>query len=388
MADNFLCTFRFWLLTALLGLCSPAAFGQAPELAALRKQMAALEHSLGQDLAARDREQNQLRELETRQAQLNRELRQLRREQQQAARDLQTLETRQAEITREHRRQLDWLTRTARIGYLQGKEDGLRLALNQQNPATIARLLQYQHYFQQARHLRASEIRQQLEELLTAARATEAARQQLAAKQEKLQQQQEQLASSRQQRQQTLSSIQSRIKTNQGRLEQLKQDEARLNRVVQQVRQAARDVPVTTGQPFGSLANKLPWPVTRRISASFNSVREGSIRWNGVLLKAEQGSPVRAIHPGRVVFASWLRGYGLLIIVDHGNNYLTLYGHNQTLEREVGEWVATGDVLARVGDSGGQGQQGLYFEIRQNGNPVNPDRWCNSRVTLPPLAQH
>jgi septal ring factor EnvC (AmiA/AmiB activator) len=128
--------------------------------------------------------------------------------------------------------------------------------------------------------------------------------------------------------------------------------------------------------------------VEGNIGTSYNSAREGALRWQGVILNAPAGTPVRAVYAGRVVFADWLRGYGLLTIVDHGNGYLTLYGYNQSLLREVGEWVAAGDSLALAGNSGGNRASGLYFEIRHRGKAVNPTRWCNRRVTLPPLAQN
>ncbi|WP_287962779.1 peptidoglycan DD-metalloendopeptidase family protein, partial [Alcanivorax sp.] len=112
------------------------------------------------------------------------------------------------------------------------------------------------------------------------------------------------------------------------------------------------------------------------------------LRWQGVILNASPGTPVRAVHSGRVVFADWLRGYGLLTIVDHGSGYLTLYGYNQSLLRDVGEWVSAGDSLALAGSSGGNRTSGLYFEIRHRGKAVDPTRWCNQRVTLPPLAQN
>ena len=124
------------------------------------------------------------------------------------------------------------------------------------------------------------------------------------------------------------------------------------------------------------------------VLSSFNSSREGALRWEGVVLAAEEGTPVRAIHPGRVVFADWMRGYGLLTIVDHGGGYLTLYGYNQSLLRDVGEWVAVGDTLALAGQSGGNSRSALYFEIRNRGKVVNPTRWCDRRVTLPPIARN
>ena len=137
-----------------------------------------------------------------------------------------------------------------------------------------------------------------------------------------------------------------------------------------------------------ALVRLLPWPVPGEVLSSFNSSREGALRWEGVVLAAEEGTPVRAIHPGRVVFADWMRGYGLLTIVDHGGGYLTLYGYNQSLLRDVGEWVAVGDTLALAGQSGGNSRSALYFEIRNRGKVVNPTRWCDRRVTLPPIARN
>ena len=155
------------------------------------------------------------------------------------------------------------------------------------------------------------------------------------------------------------------------------------------MRRSFDDIPADLGgKRFGKLAGKLPWPLPGRITTGYNSRREGALRWQGVILGAPGGTPVRAIHSGRVVFADWLRGYGLLTIVDHGDGYLSLYGYNQALLREVGEWVAAGDSLALAGNSGGNMASGLYFEIRHRGKAVNPTRWCDRRVTLPPIAQN
>ncbi|HEY7775443.1 MAG TPA: peptidoglycan DD-metalloendopeptidase family protein, partial [Kineobactrum sp.] len=130
-------------------------------------------------------------------------------------------------------------------------------------------------------------------------------------------------------------------------------------------------------KPFASTRGSLAWPVSGRRGNSFGASRgAGGMRWHGINLRAEEGTPVKAVHHGRVVFADWLRGSGLLLILDHGDGYMSLYAHNQSLLREVGEWVGPGTTIATVGNTGGSNRAGLYFEIRKDGKPVDPVVWC------------
>lgn len=378
-------------LIILLGLLVPAILSantpSSADLETLRQRIAQLEKALHADVGQRDREQAALRDVELRLARLSRQHRKLEQERRDAAAELQRLEAHQAKLARERGLQLDWVRRTARAGYMNGRQELARLLLNQQQPDTVARVLRYQEYFQRARQQRVSSINRDIEALLEAVAATEAARQNLDERQAALEQQRIELGKAQRERGATLATLNQQIGSGKQRLDALRNDEKRLNKLLEDVGRSITDISSTpSGEPFGRLANKLPWPVNRRIVASFGSPREGSVRWSGVLLDVPAGTPVRAIHPGRVVFADWLRGYGLLMIVDHGGSYMTLYGQNETLNREVGEWVSTGDVIARVGDSGGGSRTGLYFEIRRAGVPVDPDKWCNSRVTLPPVA--
>ena len=138
--------------------------------------------------------------------------------------------------------------------------------------------------------------------------------------------------------------------------------------------------PVDADEPFSRLKGKLAWPVQGRVAGDFGQPRgAGPVKWNGVLLEAPAGTPVRAVYHGRVAFADWLQGLGLLVIVDHGGGYMSLYGHNEALLKESGDWVEPGESIAQVGDTGGQARPGLYFEIRLNGEPVNPNPWIAKR---------
>ena len=378
------------LFICLLLLICPLVWANSPstaELNTLRQRIGELEKALRTDVNERDGAQAALREVELKLARLNRQHRTLEQQRRDAAAELQRLEARQARLARERGVQLEWVGRTARAAYMNGRQELARMLLNQEQPDAVARMLRYQEYFQRARQERISLINRDMDELLVAVAETGAARQALDERQAALEQQRIELATAKQERSTALATINQRIGSGKQRLDRLRSDAARLEKLLQDVGRTVADIPASpSGAPFGKLANKLPWPVQRRIAARFGSPREGSVRWSGVLLDVPAGTPVRAIHPGRIVFADWLRGYGLLMIIDHGGSYLTLYGQNETLTREVGEWVAAGDVIARVGDSGGSSRTGLYFEIRRAGVPVNPDQWCNSRVTLPPIA--
>lgn len=381
-----------WLLilTLLLPMPGLADDDASPEqLRDLRERIQRLQQALSRDLQSRDQLQAELRRTETRIGELAREGRELVSRQQETQRELGQLRERQALLASEQSIQIDWLTRTVRASYMSGREPLIKLLLNQQQPDQVARLLRYQEYFQRARHERVGEIRQDLEELLEVSLEVEATRRELEQRRSAVSAQQQRLKSARTERQQALERLTARLGEREQELESLREDEARLEQLLRDMDRALSDIPANpAGEPFGQLAGQLPWPVPGDIKVRFGSRREGDLRWNGVLLEAEAGSPVRAIHAGRVVFSDWLRGYGLMTIVDHGNRYLSLYGHNQSLLRDVGDWVATGDTVALAGDSGGQERSGIYFELRHDGKPVNPDRWCNRRVTLPPLAGH
>ena len=370
------------LLILFLALAPLTAAGRdtsAADLAALRERIDTLQGAINQEVQRRDDTARALQETEQLISKLTREAAQLEQQEAEARRELTRLQARQARLAEEKGRQLEWLVKTARAGYMAGAQAKLKLLLNQQQPEQVARLLRYQDYFQQARQTRVAAIRADIDELLAIASDVEQARARVNARQQEVSRQKQKLEQARVERAQALARIKALITDQSSQLARLQEDEARLEQLLSDMRQTLDDIPARPrGEPFGKLRNKLPWPAERRIAARFGTRREGPIHWNGVLLEISPGTPVRAIHPGRVVYADWLRGYGLLTIVDHGDGFLTLYGHNQSLLRQVGEWVALGDTLALAGASGG----------RHDGQPVNPDKWCNSRVTLPPVARN
>jgi len=378
------------LLPALLPVSGVADTAPSKaQLEKLKSRISELSEAQSRELRERDSVQASLREAELRISRLTREQRSLEKKASTARQRLNDLEAEQAVLAAEKRTQLDWLGKTVRASYQAGRQERIKLLLNQEQPDQIARLLRYQEYYQRARSNRLKAVNGELDELRAIALRVDKARQVLLEKRTEVQRHADKLQGAQKERQTTLASLNRSLDSRGSNLNQLKADQQRLQKLLEDMQRSLNDIPADLGgKPFGNLAGKLPWPVEARISTGYNSRREGALRWQGVIFNAAPGTPVRAIHAGRVVFADWLRGYGLLTIVDHGNGYLTLYGYNQSLLREVGEWVSAGDSLALAGNSGGNRTNGLYFEIRHRGKAVNPTRWCNQRVTLPPLAQN
>lgn len=379
------------VLFILILLIGPAAASDpSPEdLEALRERIGELQSKLEEDLKERDSLRHELRRTEVQIGKLAREKRNLEARLESAGRRLEKLENEQREMAREKATQVDWLSRTVRAGYMSGRQALLKLLLNQEQPDRLSRLLRYQDYFQQARSQRVHVLNSDLAELKRITREVEEARRELAQREQALSQRQRQLRDAFARREEALVSLNQSLGEKKQKLERLRADEQRLEKLLADMADSLSDIPARPGgKPFGKLTGKLPWPVEGQRRVGFGERREGALRWNGVLLQAGAGDPVRAIHGGRVVYSEWLRGYGLLTILDHGDGYLSLYGYNQSLLRDLGEWVSTGDVIALAGNSGGHRETGVYFEIRHQGKPVNPERWCDRRVTLPPIAKH
>jgi murein hydrolase activator len=204
----------------------------------------------------------------------------------------------------------------------------------------------------------------------------------LAAEDDKLaaleQQQRAQLADleqARTQRSHVLASLEAQSHTRAQNLERLKSQQAGLEKLLRELRAAMERFPVEGNDAFTRLRGKLAWPVSGHLLARFGDARAGGVRWDGVLVATERGTPVKAVCQGRIIYADWLPGLGLLAIVDHGDGYLSLYGHNERLYKAAGEHVEAGDTIAAAGDSGGSPRPELYFEIRKGGKPVDPQPW-------------
>ena len=259
-----------------------------------------------------------------------------------------------------------------------GQQGQVKVLLNQEDPHTVARAMAYYQYFFRARNDLVGQYRETLEDLRVLEERIAGTLDQLAAQQAELEQQQAQLVTAQAAREATVASLSTSIESKAEKLKQLEQDRKELEKLLEAIARAVADLEVPEHyQPFKAARGKMPWPLaTKRVNNFGRPRNEGKMRWQGVTIPAREGSKVNAIHHGRVVYADWLRGSGLLLIIDHGDGYMSLYAHNQSLLREVGEWVKAGTPISTVGNSGGQEQAALYFEIRHQGKPVNPASWC------------
>lgn len=291
---------------------------------------------------------------------------------------LQELRERQTELKRALEAQKAALRQDINSAYRTGRQEYVKLLLNQERPDEMARLMKYYDYFHQARMERIKTFNETLANIRSNEISINEEMAQLANLKASLAEEQAHLEEAKQERKQALAKLESSLKDDTSRVTSLKSNQNELEEILHRVQATLSDLPSNVGkQPFGKLQGKLAWPTRGNISKRFGTRREsGALRWNGVLISTKEGSPVKAIHHGRIVFSDWMRGFGMLTIIDHGDGYLTLYGHNETLLKSPGDWVNAGDVIAYSGRSGGQQSASLYFEIRKDGKPQNPSRWC------------
>ncbi|MEO6697368.1 MAG: peptidoglycan DD-metalloendopeptidase family protein [Gammaproteobacteria bacterium] len=283
------------------------------------------------------------------------------------------------------------LGRQLRAAYILGGRDDLKILLNQEDPARLGRHLAYYDYLNRARMRR---IEHYGENLKQRAAVTESIGQQVSTlkKLEATQKEEKQLLELGQQtRSQILAGLDSEISVKNEELSRLLEDERRLQVLLPTLqRQAPAHEPEPGGgatgnripgaadhAPFAMLKGKLPWPSQGALIARYDSPRlGGQLKWHGVLIQAPEGTAVRAIAAGQIVFAGELRGFGLLVIIDHGDGYMSLYGYNRELHKKSGDWVEAGGLIAAVGLNAAEEPGGLYFEIRAHGEPNNPAQWC------------
>ncbi len=353
---------------------------KARELEQLQQRLEALRQERDAVRTRFDRDQRALREVERRIGRTVRELKRLEKQLRRQRDKLARLRKQEAGLKRRLATQRELLARQIRAAWMIGKQEYLKLLLNQEDPARLGRTITYYRYFNRARSQRIESVRTTLAELerVAAAVKTETAR--LETLREETLARQAALKRDRQKRRQVVARLQAELKDREQAIAHLQANEQRLRDVLEAIEASLTDLLADTGmeKPFGSQRGKLPWPVQGKVQKLYGKRRARSdLKWNGVLIQAREGRTVHAIARGRVAYADWLRGYGLLIILDHGDGYMSLYGQNQSLFKEVGDWVEAGEPIASVGRSGGQQRSALYFEIRHNGRPANPLRWCS-----------
>ncbi|MDY7567540.1 murein hydrolase activator EnvC [Pseudomonas sp. RTC3] len=439
---------RALIVLALTCLLNPAFADERAQtqqqLDAARKDVTELKKRLGELQQEKSGVQKDLRGTETEMGKLEKQVEALQKEQKKTESELQRLDQEKKKLQSARVEQQRLIAIQARAAYQSGREEYLKLLLNQQNPEKFARTLTYYDYLSQARLAQLHGFNETLRQLAGVEKDIDLQQAQLLVQRSTLDSQREELDKVRQERQQALAKLNQDVKARDQKLQTRQQEQADLANVLKTIEETlarqAREAEearqkaliaqqeaekqrkheeqaralaknssskksaedddeapvkrpvkapgvlvssagVSYGGPFAEARGKLPWPVDGRLLARFGETRgdDARTKWDGVMISAAAGSQVHAVHGGRVVFADWLRGAGLLVILDHGNGFLSLYGHNQSLLKDAGDIVKAGEAISTVGSSGGQDTPALYFAIRQQGRPSDPAQWCHAQ---------
>ena len=431
---------RALITLALVCVLQPALADERAQtqqqLDATRQDITELKKLLGKLQEEKSGVQKDLRGTETEMGKLEKQVQELQKELKKSESELERLDAEKKKLQSARVEQQRLIAIQARAAYQNGRQEYLKLLLNQQNPEKFARTLTYYDYLSKARLEQLKSFNETLRQLANVEQEIANQQSQLLDQKTALDSQRDELDKVRKERQQALAKLNDDVKARDAKLQAREQDQADLGKVLKTIeetlarqareaeqarqkallaqqeaekkreREAAEAVASATtdapaprkparaapgplvssagesfGGPFASARGKLPWPVDGRLLARFGETRGDDTRakWDGVMISAGAGTQVHAIHGGRVVFADWLRGAGLLVILDHGNGYLSLYGHNQTLLKAAGDVVKAGESISTVGNSGGQDTPALYFAIRQQGRPSDPAQWCRTQ---------
>lgn len=322
----------------------------------------------------------QLKRWERQISSVSKKLRDLKQKQKQLKRKLKTQSREHSKLSAALSKHQGFLGRQVKAAYQNGRQPFLKLLFNQEDPATIGRMLAYYDYYGVARRQQMVSIQQ---DLVLVKQLEESMRQQAADLDQVRQnydKQHQKLLESKRKRKTTLSSLSREISSKNQQLQTLQSEKKQLEAVITNLqKKSAPSAPADMASKplFSSLKGKLGWPTRGKLGKRYRSRIVGKLKLQGIIINAKSGQDVYAISHGRVVFADWLPGYGMVIILDHGKGYISLYGYNQSLLKEKGDWVDTGDILAQVGNSGGRKKTGLYFEVRRRGKTQNPLSWLS-----------
>jgi len=345
------------------------------ELQAVKSEIERVARQVSNDEVEKTRLTKELRSAELSVGKAREGLDDLRRQRSEAASHRAALAAEKKQREADLAQERDALAGQLRAAYMIGREEPLKLLLNQKDPARAGRMFVYYSYFGHARADQIHRIEANVSALDQLEGQLEAQDSRLAELEKAQRAQLTGMEQARSQRSLVLANLQAESHSRTENLERLRSQQSGLEKLLKELRAALEKFPVDTNDAFGRLRGRLAWPVSGKVVARFGETRAGGVKWDGVLVATERGTPVRAVYQGRVIYADWLPGLGLLTIVDHGDGYMSLYGHNERLYKAVGEQVAAGDAIAEAGDSGGTSRPELYFEIRKGGRPVDPRPW-------------
>ncbi len=343
------------------------------KLKTLENEIKTLSESLEYDESKQEQFQIMLRELDMKIGEIAPELQEYNKKIRQHQTSLHLLNQDQDNAKEALEQQQSHLREQVKNAYLTQQSSLLKLLLSQSNPHEFNRLLQYYRYFNQARQTEIKKIKDELTTIAEREVLIEGKLAELKLLQQEQLKQYKELQTKQKRRESLLAQLNKDITQKGNRISQLKTDAAGLNKIIARLEKQNTQA---ASQKIVASKGNLIWPTHGELLYPFGSKRhDDNISWSGIFIRNKEGEPVHAVHSGRVIYADWLRGYGLLLIVDHGDNYMSLYAYNQALQKKVGDLVTANEIIATIGKSGGMPDPGLYFEIRHAGNPIDPMAW-------------
>ena len=370
------------ICSLLLGLSSTVVAGEKQEqqLDNLKRSISNLEKKLEDRGKERNSLQSELKKVELEASKINSNVRRLRNKINMLEAQLKKLSSQERDLQLGIRGQSTAIVEQIAAAYKLGNQEPIKLLLNQEDPQQIARVFRYYDYFLQARTEKIHRYKQDVDKLAAVIADIESQKWRLTQSRAELESDKTKLARQVKKRKKTLDNVKVSLRTDKKKLSKLQKERGKLEELLAAVKQAAADLSLPSNyESFVSRKSKLKWPLKGRVAHSFGNRRSGELLWEGWLISAKAGDAVKAVHHGRVVFSNYLRGFGLLVIVDHSDGYMTLYAHNQELLKDTGDWVQSNEILSRAGDTGGLSKPALYFEIRKDGNPADPKSWLGKR---------
>ena len=372
----------YCLLLLLFGSCQIAYATTEQNLQQVNTQIQTLKTHLSQERRIRNSQQTKLENIEIQMGHLSVRLDRSKQQLAEQRRNLRRLATKQRHFQQELKRQRQTLAVQVRAAYLMGKQGHLKMLLNQRNPAEVSRINVYYRYFIRHRAQLIDKISHTLVQLRQNKQRIDTHRQQLQRLQAQLDRERSQQIDNRLYRQSLVTELNAEIRNKWQRLKILQENKKHLKQVIRHIEKTGLGFIQSSSLPFRRLRGKLAWPIRGKVVRSFGvRIESSQLKSQGILIAAAEDRNVYAIARGRVVFAKWMPGYGLLLIISHGQGYMTIYGRNGSLYAKVGNVVRAGQKIATVGQSGGYAKPGLYFSVRHDGIAMNPGRWC--KTTLP-----
>ncbi|GAA67624.1 MULTISPECIES: murein hydrolase activator EnvC [unclassified Pseudoalteromonas] len=284
------------------------------------------------------------------------------------------LQNKADELDKKHTQFQKILAAQLKSAYMAGGDDYSKMLLNQEDTAKFERTLSYYNYLNKARIEQIEDLKDLQKQIVQNQKELVKTQEKLALLFDEQKRRQTALLNAQSERQANLKNLQAQLNSTKSSINYLKENQQTLVATIEELEKEKTQKIELLG--LNENKGKLDWPSKGKLEHTFGQRKHGGIDWKGVLIGAKEGTNINSVHNGQVVFADWLKGYGWVIVVDHGEGFMSLYGHAQTLLRDVGDMVREGETLALVGQSGGQASSGLYFEIRHKGRAVNPVKWC------------